>query len=257
MAAHGSSGRTQNAVIAALRVPVTHWARQHRAADPLEYLSKSANTPRERGTLSLDEIRKIIAIPDESPRVIGAVLLGALCGLRLGEARGLQWTDIDRDANILHIRNNFVEGETALKGPKCGSKRDVPLPAPVVEALDLCLREAPYTPSFCLWNEKRTDRPFGKYAIESGLARVLRTIGIDDAAQIQRNLCFHSMRHTFVSLSRASGLPDFVVQRLAGHKSASQMERYSHADKVVDFTDAREKMAAALAPKPLRAGGAS
>ncbi|HUX37858.1 MAG TPA: site-specific integrase [Rectinemataceae bacterium] len=257
MAERGSSGRTQNAVIAALRVPVTHWARQHRAADPLEYLSKSADTPRARGTLSLDEIRKIIAIDDESPRVVAAVLLGALCGLRLGEARGLQWADIDRDAKTVHVQSNWVEGESALKGPKCGSRRDVPLPDPVLEALDLCVREAPYTPTFALWNEAKVNLPFSKKAIEGGLARVLRRIGIDDQAQVDRNLVFHGLRHLFVSLSRATGLPDFAVMRLAGHKSAAMMEHYSHSDNVVDFADARERMATALAPKPAKIGGAS
>ena len=255
MGDEGIGPRTINTVIQALHVPVANWARQNRMPDPLQYLPKMKESPRERGTLSLDEIKAVIAIPDENPRVIAGILLGALCGLRLGEARGLQWGDVDGET--LHVVHNIVDDTEGLKRPKCGSSRDVPLPGPVAEALDLCKRTTPYVPTYVLHNDKRTDLPCSKKMLQDGLARVLRRIGVDDEAQIQRNLCFHGLRHSFVSLSRASGLPDFVVQRLAGHKSASMMERYSHADKVVDFGEAREKMAEALAPRPAKAGGAS
>jgi len=70
----------------------------------------------------------------------------------------------------------------------------------------------------------------------------LARIGIKEEQRKSRNLVFHGLRHTFVSLSRASGLPDFLVMRMAGHKSASMMENYSHAGNVIDFTATRAKM---------------
>ena len=251
MAAAGTGHRTINAVIASVRVPVSDWARKHRVPDPLEYMTKLAETPRERGTLSLAEIKAIIGLGDESPRAVAAVLLGALCGLRLGEMRGLQWSDVDRENHTLHLIHNYLDDE-GMKAPKCGSKRDVPLPDLVLDALDLCLRTSPYTPSFVLWNDKKTDLPFAKKSIENGLARILRGIGVDDEKQASRNLVVHGLRHTFVSLSRASGLPDFAVMRLAGHKSLVMTERYSHSDKVVDLATARLAMNGALS----KAGGA-
>jgi hypothetical protein len=126
MAAKGTNPRTINTVIQALRVPVSDYARKHRMPDPLMYLGKVAERPKVRGTLSIDEISKIVELRDESPRVRLAFLLGALCGLRLGEAAGM-----------LHIVHNYQEGE-GLKAPKCGSARDVPLPAAVLEAIQLC-----------------------------------------------------------------------------------------------------------------------
>jgi integrase len=56
---------------------------------------------------------------------------------------------------------------------------------------------------------------------------------IDDSEQRRRNISFHSLRHTFVSLLRLAGVEDFQVQALAGHKSAAMMEKYSHRREVM------------------------
>jgi integrase len=60
--------------------------------------------------------------------------------------------------------------------------------------------------------------------------------------QMRRNLTFHGLRHTFITLGRLAGITDFEIQALAGHKSGAMMERYSHASQVLDFTAAGEKL---------------
>jgi integrase len=236
--AKGVNPRSINTVLQALRVPISDYARKHRVPDPLQYLGRVAEKPRERGTLSIDEIGKIIELRDESPRLRCALLLGALCGLRLGEAVGLQWGDIDGAAGMLHVVHNWQAGE-GLKAPKCGSGRDVPLPAVVLEAVELCRAVASEKTPFILWNDKSDARPMDKGALERGFRRILNRIGIDEAARKARNLVFHGLRHSYVSITRATGLPDFAVMRLAGHKSLAMTEKYSHAENVVDFAAAR------------------
>ncbi len=71
---------------------------------------------------------------------------------------------------------------------------------------------------------------------------MLESIGITKEQQKERNLTFHGMRHTFVTLARMAGLPDITVQALAGHKSAEMMNRYSHAAQVIDFSEARNRL---------------
>lgn len=80
-------------------------------------LGKSAEDPVERGTLSADEITRIIALPGAHPRARAAILLSALCGLRMGEVRGLQWEDVDFDRLMLKVHHNYVTDEEGLKGP--------------------------------------------------------------------------------------------------------------------------------------------
>jgi integrase len=64
--------------------------------------------------------------------------------------------------------------------------------------------------------------------------------------QRRRNLTFHGLRHTFVTLGRLAGISDLEIQALARHKSGTMIERYSHASQVPDFTAAREKLEKAM-----------
>jgi integrase len=238
-AASGMNPRTINILLQTLRVPISDWARKHRVPDPLQYLQRITERPKERGTLSIEEVAKIIALGGASPRVKAAVLLAALCGLRMGEARGLEWGDVDKKAGMLHIVHNWVHDVEGVKGPKCGSSRDVPLPAAVLEALELCHDIAPKGARFVIYNENTISHPMTARAIEKGFQAILIGIGIDAKARAARNQCYHGLRHAYVSMTRAAGLPDFVVMRLAGHKSLVMTERYSHAENVVDFAAAR------------------
>jgi hypothetical protein len=64
--------------------------------------------------------------------------------------------------------------------------------------------------------------------------------------QKRRNLTFHGLRHTFITLGRLAGISDLEIQALARHKSAAMMERYSHASQVLDFSAARDKLEKAI-----------
>lgn len=256
MAKAGAKARTINTTMQALRSPYAFFCRQHRLVNQLSVIEKLRETPKERGTLCAAELAAIIAVQDESPRVMAAVLLGGLCGLRLGEVRGLQWSDVDIKGGRIEVQHNFISPTEGLKAPKWGSKRTVPMPAPVLDALELCARASPTgkKAGYVLWNDHGgPGLPAAPRTIPQGYKRLLEKIGIPEAEQLRRNLVFHGLRHTFVSLSRATGMADFVVMRLAGHKSESMMERYSHVEKVIDFAQARASIESAMKA----AGGAS
>ncbi len=248
----GKSPRIINVGLQAIRVPMADYSRRNRQPDPLTYCRPLSETPKERGILTIDEISKIVGMADENPRARCAVLLGALCGLRMGECFGLEPGDID--GNIIHIVHNWVDDKEGIKAPKCGSKRDVPMPAVVKEAIELCLSIAPEDSRFVLWNEKDPTRPCDKNMIERGFTLMLLALNITPEERKTRNLCFHGLRHAYVSMSRASGLPDFVTMRLAGHKSAAMLERYSHAEGSFDFNQVRAGMDATMNAARLRGG---
>ena len=67
--------------------------------------------------------------------------------------------------------------------------------------------------------------------------------------QGRRNLTFHGLRHTFITLGRLAGITDIEIRALARHKSVAMMERYSHAAQVLDFAAAREKLERAVGAK--------
>lgn len=254
MSRAGASARTINTTLQALRVPVAHFCKLHRLANALTSIEKLKETPHERGILSAEEVGRIIALEGGDQRAVAGALLGALCGLRLGEVRGLQWSDVDPEAHVIQIRHNFVGTIEGLKGPKWNSVRSVPAPQPVLDALQLCKDTDLHGSAFCIWNERAKNAAVDSKTIRAGFYRILEAIGIPDAERERRNLLFHGLRHTFVSLSRAGGVPDFIVQRLAGHKSLEMTNRYSHTEGVLDFQTARAALEAAVAPGT--AGGA-
>ncbi len=238
-----------------LTVVVADHARAYRVPNPLQYLWKVPEDPRERGVLSPEEIGRTIALTPDlvSTRVRLAVLLGALCGLRLGEVRGLQRDDVDIEQKLIRVRHNYVDGE-GMKAPKAGSTRTVPAPDVVLEAIKLMAELVPDSP-YAVAGRTPT-RPTSLKTIENGFVGILAQIGINEAERKERNLVFHGLRHSFVSLSRMAGVSDFLVQKLAGHKSSAMMDRYSHApENIVDFADARSRMALAIESACVKAGG--
>lgn len=261
LARDGVGPRTINRGLQAVQVPIRWYCRMNRLAFPLEYVEKETESPRERGVLTMAELGRIIASAgriggaprpadqvhgpgpqDVGPNVYAGILLAALCGLRAGEVRGLQYDDVDTEAGIIRVCHNWVNDKEGIKAPKTrGSVREVPAPDAVLRAVELC--QAMTRGPFVFYNVRRTDKPGGIATLRKGYVKVLRSIGIDDSEQERRNLVYHGLRHLFVSLSRNAGIPDFVVQRLAGHRTTVMMENYSH---IVDFAAAKAAMSAML-----------
>src|SRR5262249_59539103 len=78
--------------------------------------ARSVTLPRradtERPVLSPAEVESLAAaMRRERDRVLVRVL--AYCGLRIGEAFALRWSDVDLKAGLLHIRQS-VEGTTGV-----------------------------------------------------------------------------------------------------------------------------------------------
>ncbi len=87
--------------------------------------------------LSPEQARKLLAAV-RSDRLAALYVLAVYLGLRRGELLGLRWEDVDLDAETLQVARTLqrVDGKLQLLPPKTRtSRRTVPLPAPVVEAL--------------------------------------------------------------------------------------------------------------------------
>jgi integrase len=251
---NGLSSRTINSVLSTMRVAV-HYAvdREELDRDPFRTIKEATDIPKEKGVLTFAERTKLInAKPtDQLSRL--AVLLGLLCGMRRGEVRGLKWGDLDD--GLINLTHNFVEMD-GLKKPKCGKIRTVPYLAVVEKAFEdvrkIAIRPAP--DSYVFESIERPGAPMGETFFRNALRRELEGIGIsagnksiaDTPAvpneQKRRNLTFHSLRHSFITLGRLDGISDIEIQAVAGHSSRIMMEHYSHAEKVIDFKAMREKL---------------
>ncbi|MBU4460662.1 MAG: site-specific integrase, partial [Verrucomicrobia bacterium] len=178
-----------------------------------------------RRELTAEEIAKVIGNASGGLRVM--LLIGLFTGLRLGDVARLRWTAIDFTKGMISV----VPGKTARKGKRV----TIPLHAGLAKAL-------------CEWRAKVSDGSDHVFPDEANIyerdpAAVSKRIQrIFEASGIQTNekmkgrkravvrVGFHSLRHSFVSLCAAAGVPQHVVQTLVGHGSPAMTEHYTHVD---------------------------
>ena len=206
MEREGVPAKTINNAMSAFTTPFRDYCRKNDIPNPITNAQIKIDVePKARGILTIEEMDKLIALEGFSPRVKAAILLGGLCGLRLGEAIAVYPEDIDREKGILHVQHNFI-GSVGVKSPKNGKPREVPLLAVVLDELDLCMGLPHKKTPFIIFNEKNPERPIDRITVTRGFKTMLRKIGISEEEQKKRNLVFHGLRHHFVSRGLANGL---------------------------------------------------
>jgi len=162
--------------------------------------------------------------------------LFALClfsGLRLSEALGLVWAEIDFDDAVIRVRfqRSRAGARARIKTP--AAVRDVVMMDELAHTLRKAKMASPFTrpqdPVFATGSrtslsQRNATRAFAKSV---------------DRAELS-DVTFHTLRHTFASLLIAQGRdPVFVADQL-GHASAkTTLDVYSHL-----FRAAREARAA-------------
>jgi len=200
-----------------MRVPIRNAYKDEMIpTDPFFNIGEAAHKGIEKGVLTPMEVSSLIKNEVYNSRWRLAVLLGCLCGMRQGEIRGLQWGDIGN--GIIIIRHNYVDGDS-LKAPKCASTRTVPFPASVKIILESVRKTSKNTSPECFIFEQ-LDTPgipatkqFFRHAFERELTRIgitgewprWKKVKAPDGyvnEQKKRNLTFHSLRHTYITLGR-------------------------------------------------------
>jgi integrase len=248
----GASGSRINRVVQVIRVPLRYaFSRDEVQNDPFVKIRAAAEKWKEKGVLTRKEVTALTHSPVKNTRHRLAVLLGMLCGMRLGEVRGICWEDIE--GSVIHIRHNWQDMD-GLKGPKLGSFRDVPLPCHVSGVLEVYREECGWPQSGIVFARESDDRPLSNGFFRLAMNDELEAVGIKGVCKTKkvpdgytdeqkaRNITFHSLRHTFVSMARLAGINDFRIQALVGHKSSEMMDRYSHPNQVVELDGCKKSL---------------
>ena len=157
---------------------------------------------------------ELLALLNASPDLIRpVVLLCGFAGLRIGEACAVTWGNID-GKGILKVRQQILQPKGGaiisrkLKTPS--SLRDIPLPAPMIEALRSCNQKSG------IWVCSNVD--YG-YLLPRNVAEDL-TLACK-AAGVPR-ISPHELRHTFDSMLKSEvEAPGPIVDALMGHKKAA------------------------------------
>jgi integrase len=252
LSGRGVSGSRINRVLQVIRIPMRYaFSRDEVQNDPFAKIRPSAEKWKEKGVLTRKEVAALVNSEVKNMRHRLAVLLGMLCGMRLGEVRGLCWEDIE--GGVIHIRHNWQDMD-GLKRPKCGSFRDVPLSCHVSEALEAYRKECGCPQSGIVFVREGDERPLSNGFFRLAMNDELEAVGIKGVCKTKkvpdgytddqkaRNITFHSLRHTFVSIARLAGINDFLIQALVGHRSSQMMDRYSHPNQVVELDGCKKSL---------------
>lgn len=228
LAEKGYSGDAINKSLKALRVPITRaYNDEIIPANPMIGIPRAAHTEKKRGVLTLEEIRRLALSPVICPRRRLAVILPVFCGLRIGEVRGLRWNSILD--GVLHITKNYQEKE-GDKPPKCGSEGFIPMPRIVAELLRDVYKIAPLTGPDDFVFSITPGRPASREYLCRALRDELSSVGIGEASRKERNIVYHSLRHTNITLSQTLGLTVIQSMKISRHKDLKVFLRYTHGE---------------------------
>ncbi len=188
----------------------------------MERVHKPEWRPREKTYWSVPQTRIFLATALASHlRLAPLCALLASTGLRVSEALGLTWEDVDIQQKRLQVRRAFVwmNGECAEVPPKTeAGKRSVSLPMQAVEALSLTPQTAEGRYVF------RTDN--GTPPRHSHIRETL--IALCDAADVPR-INVHGLRHVAAAMALKATKDIHAVQRRLGHSRASiTMDIYAY-----------------------------
>lgn len=169
----------------------------------LDYLST-------RSWLNRDEARRFMAQASmaKNPRDLALACLLLLNGLRISEALNADIEDLCEDRGH----------QTITVTRKGGKRQTLPLSPPTFRAVYAYIGERKTGPIFVGVETPR----MGRHAASRTVKRLAKRAGI------KKDICNHSLRHSFITEALNDQVPLRDVQHSAGHASAQTTSHYDH-----------------------------
>jgi integrase len=203
---------------------------------PEDLARQKARETFEARVLRPEEIRRLIAAT--SPLYHDAVAVLSYTGLRVSEAAGLVWADVDFVDRVIHVRKQLAplrpgEEPRRVQLKSAASRRDVPLLPEAFEALvaQLAAEQAKGLggeSDFCFTSE--TGRVLGRERMgKRGVTRAASNAGLGHVtAQV--------LRRSVATATAHARIPVVVAAAMTGHSPRVYDEHYAKP-----FRDAEER----------------
>ena len=213
------------------------------AENPWERIRRrSQHESHTRRELTVEELHRVVEPLEGEMRTLFAI--GIYTGLRLGDAALLDWGSVDLAAGRIRL----VPRKTARHAH--GKPVVIPVHltlAGILSQIPQPKRRGPVMPGIA----KTYARDPG--TVSKQIQRAFRAAGIETTSEREGgarravDVGFHSLRHTFVSLSANAGAPLAVVQSMVGHSSPAMTRHYFH--------ESEQALISAVAQLPDISGG--
>ena len=214
---------------------VLNWGSKQYGYDFRRFYTKITNfvnpneIKKEMDYYTLDEFKQFISAEDDLKfRCFFEVLY--FCGLRRGEARALQWNDIDFVDEELRVNKNCItigsesSDNYQLTSPKTqSSNRLIPIPSTLIEDLKKLQQEDKRRYGFKnTWFVFGTDVP-----LKNSRLRLRKNLIAEKAGL--RQIRIHDFRHSCASLLINNGANITMVAKYLGHTKIDEtLNTYSH-----------------------------
>jgi integrase len=233
--AEGAGNATINRSLACLRrmLRIAHEESRIQFVPKIRLLKEP---PARKGFLELEKFEELVGPLPTHLRPL--ILFLYWCGVRLGEAQQIEWSQVDLDARIIRLEDDQTKNAEA---------RIVPLPAVVV----MTLKEI--TPKVGrVFDDTNLRTEWQKACAAWGLG-TREIIKPKKKGQHQwykyRGLIVHDLRRSAIRNLVNAGVPERVAMRISGHKTRDVFDRY-HIVSADDVTRAMQRVElAGIAPK--------
>lgn len=180
---------------------------------------------------TIEELHLVEAkVAEKHPAYFEFVLMMARTGVRIGEALGLQWKDLDLEKGIALIRRNIPIHRVVQRTKTKSSERSLDLSPELVQALRSLLRRRreewfakgeTEIPKWVFCGQRGEPFQYSNFRRRCWL-RALREAKVRERTP-------HDLRHTYASAMLLAGEPLAYVSAQLGHKSPEITLRvYSH-----------------------------
>ena len=208
--------------------------------NPWGQIVKKSVTMHVRRELTVEELTRVCGKLEGEMRLLFA--LGIYTGLRLGDCATMEWGKIDLARGFLQT-NPHKTSKTLVRIPLHPTLAGMLSEIPSNEHTGFVLKEIAET---YLHNSSILTHRIKKAFTSAGIKT---TAKCKDGKNARVDVGFHSLRHTFVSLSANAGVPLTVVQAIVGHTNPMMTRHYFHA------SDDALKGAVAALPDVIEATG--
>lgn len=158
-------------------------------------------------------------------------------GMRVSEATGLTWDDVDMKNKVIHVDHQFVQGDENsrtsyhIDGPKTFSGiRDVPMSQDVYELLQI-IKEESYDSAY-KWKTQvdgytgfvihtRTGLPILTARLNEHYKKIVKIFNdkCENEEDKLPNITNHVCRHTFCTRMAEMKISPMALKKMVGHKS--------------------------------------
>ena len=215
--------------------------------DPWANVCLRADDSVSRRELSLDEVERLYSAASKEGKEWNLLLAtGIYTGLRLGDCCRLKWECVNLERQLIQV----VPEKT--KRHAHGKPVTIPIHPQLLAELQGKWEEARKKREECADGGQETSDAGGfvnpaiadlylnrKWQLDAGLRRIFKAANITMSFKMDGRCrktviaSFHSLRHTFVSLSANAGVPLPVVQSIVGHCSTTMTRHYYHENEDV------------------------